>query len=35
MCDWNAPTEPRTLGQHLAHRLSQIGVKHFFGVPGI
>ncbi|KAL6782419.1 hypothetical protein ACKKBG_A06710 [Auxenochlorella protothecoides x Auxenochlorella symbiontica] len=34
MCDWNQPTEPRTLGQHLAHRLSQIGVKHFFGVPG-
>jgi pyruvate decarboxylase len=26
--------EQRTLGQHLATRLSQIGIKEFFGVPG-
>jgi pyruvate decarboxylase len=26
--------EQRTLGQHLASRLSQIGVLEFFGVPG-
>ena len=26
--------EPRTLGQHIATRLVQIGVTDFFGVPG-
>ena len=25
---------PRTLGQHLARRLKQIGVSEIFGVPG-
>ncbi|KAL4428395.1 hypothetical protein ABPG75_002484 [Micractinium tetrahymenae] len=29
-----ASTGPRTLGQHLASRLTQIGVSEFFGVPG-
>lgn len=28
------PAGPRSLGQHLADRLFQIGVKHIFGVPG-
>lgn len=27
-------TGPRTLGQHLASRLTQLGVSEFFGVPG-
>jgi len=30
----NHPPQNRTLGQHLATRLTQIGVTRFFGVPG-
>ena len=29
-----APGPPRSLGQHLATRLTQLGVERFFGVPG-
>lgn len=29
-----APSGPRSLGQHLACRLTQIGCEQFFGVPG-
>ena len=29
-----AAVEPRSLGQHLASRLVQIGCSRFFGVPG-
>lgn len=28
------PGPPRSLGQHLATRLTQLGVERFFGVPG-
>lgn len=30
----NADGSPRSLGQHIAARLVQIGVSEFFGVPG-